>query len=406
MFSRRDTVLLAALVVVVAGLWLLLAPDDDRGSPADPRLSSFHTSPNGARALYLTLEELGVPTSRRLTSYPAGGAPATAALALLAPTEHPTPRELASLRSWVASGGTLLYAARPGDPTLDTLGLEVRPLAPDSLSPFEVSRWDGVPVEPRDHRWTEGLETAARARFAFDASSPALSGGDATPLLTTSEGEPAAVVFRRGQGTVVAWSDPRLLSNRTLREGGRPLVFARAAAEATADGDSVVFDEYHQGYRAGGGPVRATLRFVRRTAAGHAALQVAVAGLGLLLLAGRRFGAPVELRRGRRRSPLEHVDALSAAYRRADARSTVRRLLVAGLARRLGRSLPEDRSGTAFLERLADRLPAGRAEAERLLEEWRKGDRADLGVLARAVDAVVSSASGPVRRDSSDEDGV
>lgn len=405
MFSRRDTVLLVALVVVVGGLWMLLAPGDDEGSPGDPRLSSFHTSPNGARALYLTLQELGVPTTRRLTSYPAGEAPAPAALALLAPTQHPTPRELASLRSWVGSGGTLLYAARPGDPTLDTLGLDVRPLAPDSLSALGLSRWEGVRVEPRAHRWTEDMETTAAARYAFDASSPALSGGDATPLLTTEAGRPAAVVFRHGDGTVVAWSDPKLLSNRTLREGGRPLVFARAAAEATADGDSVVFDEYHQGHRAGGGPVRATLRFVRRTAPGHAALQVAVAGLGLLLLLGRRFGAPVELRRGRRRSPLEHVDALSAAYRRADARSTVRRLLVAGLARRLGRSLPEDRSRTAFLERLADRLPGGRGESERLLEEWKKGDGADLTVLALAVDAVVSSASGPVHRDPSNEDG-
>lgn len=405
MFSRRDAVLLVALVVVVAGLGLLLAPGDDEGDPGDPRLSSFHTSPNGARALYLTLQEVGVPTSRRLTSYPGRGTSATGALALLAPTQHPTPRELASLRSWVDSGGTLLYAARRGDRTLDTLGLDVRPLAPDSLGPLALSRWDGVPVEPRAHRWTEGLETTAAARLAFDGSSPALSGPDATPLLTTPNGEPAAVVFGKGDGTVVAWSDPQLLSNRTLRAGGRPLVFARAAAEATADGDSVVFDEYHQGYRAGGGPVRATLRFVRRTPAGHAALQVAAAGLGLLVLMGRRFGAPVELRRGRRRSPLEHVEALSAAYRRADARSIARRLLVAGLARRLGRALPEDRSGTAFLEGLADRLPYGRAEAERLLEEWKKGDGADLTVLARAVEAVVSSASGPVHRHPPNEDG-
>lgn len=405
MFSRRDAALLVALVVVLGGLWTLLGPGDQEGSPGDPRLSSFHTSPNGARALYLTLQELEVPASRRLTSYGDGGAPEAGALALLAPTEHPTPGELATLGRWVAAGGTLLYAARPGDPTLDTLGLDLRRLAPDSLSPLRLARWEGVRVEPRAHRWTEGLKTTARSRFAFDDSSSALAGGDATPLLATADGEPAAVVFGRGEGTVVAWSDPKLLSNRTLREGGRPLVFARAAAEATADGDSVVFDEYHQGYRAGGGPVRATLRFVRRTAPGHAALQLAVAAAGLLLLAGRRFGAPVELRQGRRRSPLEHVDALSAAYRRADARAAVRRLLVAGLARRLGGSLPEPGSGTGFLERLADRLPAGRAEAERLLEEWKRGDEADLTDLARAVDAVVSSASGPARHDPRNQGG-
>lgn len=405
MFSRRDTALLVAVVVVVGGLWMLLAPGDDEGSPGDPRLSSLHTSPNGARALYLTLQELGIPTSRRLTAYQEGEAPAAGPLALLAPTEHPTPRELASLRRWIDAGGTLLYAARPGDPTLDTLGLEVRSLAPDSLSPLGLAGWEGVPVEPRSHRWTEGLETTAAARFAFDDASPALSGRDATPLLATADGELAAVALPRGDGTVAAWSDPNLLSNRTLREGGRPLVFARAAAEAAADGDSVVFDEYHQGYRAGGGPVEATLRFVRRTAPGHAALQLAVAGLGLLLLLGRRFGAQIELEKGRRRSPLEHVDALSAAYRRADARGTVRRLLVAGLARRLGRTLPEDTTATEFLAPLADRLPGGRAEAERLTAEWKKRDGADLAVLARALDAVVASASGPVRRDSGNEHG-
>lgn len=392
MFDRRDAVLAAAITVLLAGVWLAVGPDGGERTPDTRKLTSFHASPNGARALFLTLRELGVPTSRRLTSWTDDGPPAGGAMALLAPDEAPTPDELAALHAWVASGGTLLYAARPGDPTLDTLGLEFRPLLPDTLSVLERAGWEGVPVRPRPHRWTEGLETTATARFVFADSSRALSGPDAATLLVTPDGGAAAVTFRVGEGRVVAWSDPALLSNRTLREGGRPLVFARAAAAA---GDSLVFDEYHQGYRAGGGPVEATLRFVRDTAPGRTALQLAVAGLGLLLLAGRRFGSPVEPRRGRRRSPLEHVDALSAAYRRAGARSVVRRRLVAGLARRLGRSRPAPGEEGAFLEALAARLPAGRAEARRLAEIWREGADADLTALAGAVDDLVSAVTGP-----------
>lgn len=392
MFSRRDRVIVAALVFLLGVVWLLARPGGRDRLLTDRKLSSFRTSPDGARALYLTLQELDVPTSRRLRPYAGGEAPAGRALALLAPTEPPSPLELTSLHTWIRSGGTLLYAARPGDPSLDSLGLSLESLAPDTLSLFQRPDWEGVGVRPRPHRWTGDLQTRARARRAFADSSEALSSRSATPLLVTPGGKVAVLTFRRGHGTVVAWSDPALLSNRALREGVRPLVFARAAAAVTSDGDSLVFDEYHHGHRAGGGPVRATLRFLRDTGPGRAALQLAVAGLGLLFLLGRRFGSPVELQQGRRRSPLEHVEALSAAYQRAGARDTARRLLIAGLARRLDRKVPEDVSETTFLERLADHLPAGGAEARLLLAEWKKGDRADLTELARRADAVASAA--------------
>lgn len=395
MFSRRDTVLAVVLVLLVGGLWLVGRPGAGEPDPGDPRPSSFLATPSGTHGLYLALGELGVPTSRRLAAYDADAAPIGGALALLAPREPLTPRELGALHDRVRSGGMLLYAARPGDPTLDTLGLELRSLVPDTLGPLERPGWAGVPLRPRPHRWTRESAATGSVAHAFTDGSPALAVPGATPLLVTEDGGRAVVAFPRGEGTVVAWSDPALLSNRALREGGRPLVFARAAVEATSAGDSLVFDEYHHGYRAGGGPVRATARFVRETAPGRTALQLALAGAGLLLLLGRRFGAPLELRRGRRRSPLEHVDALSAAYRRAGARATVRRRLVAGLARRLGRRLPEGTSEAAFLERLAGQLPTGRDEVERLLAEWRRGEAADPEGLARAVDAVVGAVRGP-----------
>ena len=51
MGSRRDTVLLVALVVVVLALALLTGRADPGGGGADPRPSTFVSSPSGARAL-------------------------------------------------------------------------------------------------------------------------------------------------------------------------------------------------------------------------------------------------------------------------------------------------------------------------------------------------------------------
>jgi len=154
----------------------------------------------------------------------------------------------------------------------------------------------------------------------------------------------------------------------------------------------VYFDEYHHGYRGGGSAVAGTLRFLRDRPWGHAALQWFAAALGLLLLAGRRFGAPVPPAPARRRSPLEHVEALAGAYRQGGARRTARRLLLAGLARRMGRRPPREGDGEReTLEKLTSFAAAGPAAAA-LRDEWKKGDAADLVALSRDVDRLLEEA--------------
>ena len=109
-------------------------------------------------------------------------------------------------------------------------------------------------------------------------------------------------------------------------------------------------------------------------------LQIIIAALALLLLAGARLGAPVPSLRGRRRSPLEHVEAVAAVYRRAQARRTTRQLLMAGLERRLGRRI------TAADGTIAATALNPSAQAERLREQWQRGIDGDLADLAGAVD--------------------
>jgi hypothetical protein len=376
--SGRDRALMVALIAIVGILALIAAPEEERDE-RDLRPSTFHAGESGARALFLVLERVGVRADRRLAPYVDADTLA-GPLALLAPAQPPTPAEREALRTWVEAGGTLLYAARPDDPTLETLGLTLDPGPPG-----------GVTAQPAGHPLAEGLEPVDGFRWTFADSSRGLGGAGAEAVLATPAGRPAVVVLEVGRGRVVAWSDVGPLRNRALRESGAALAFARTAAAAAGPDGVLWFDEYHQGYRGDGSPVAATLRFLRDEPAGRMALQLGLAGLLLLLAAGWRFGAPVPPPPARRRSPLEHVDALAGAYRQAGARATARRLLLGGLARRLGRAGPRDaRGGDELLERLGTRLPVGREAAGALREEWAKGDRADLVALARDVDRLLS----------------
>jgi hypothetical protein len=300
---------------------------------------------------------------------------------LLAPSEPPTPAELHALAQWVRGGGTLFYAAAPGDATLDTLGLRLRTGAPRRTG------WPGETAVALPHPLTRGVSGVSGVRFSFLPSSPLLRAAGAQRLLTLGAGRVAGVRAPLGAGWVVALSDAAPLGNAAVRSSGAAPIFARAVA----GGGRVVFDEYHQGYRTGGSAMGALLDFLRHTAPGHVALQLAAAALGLLLLAGRRFGAPLPPAPVRRRDPLEHVTALGEAYRQAGARRTARRLLLHGLLRRLGLASARDGEEEAALEALCRFAPAERREsAAALREEWRRGDRADLVTLSRRVDRLIT----------------
>jgi hypothetical protein len=381
--ERATLLLVVALTVVLA----YLAAPEDGASRSDPRPSSFHSSPEGARALYLTLEALDIPLVRRLTAF-AGADSLTGPLALIAPTIPLTPLELDALTEWIEAGGTLLYVARPGDPTLDALGLGEL---------VRLERGSGGVVASQvgaeaPHRWAEGGTPVGGFALAFADTAPALGSADAVPLLQTESGAVVAVTWRRGAGTVVAWSDRAPLVNGALRESGGAVIFARAAAEATRAGEPLAFDEYHHGYRGDGSAIAATLNFLSTTRPGHMTIQLAVAVAGLLLLAGWRFGAPIPPAPALRRSPLEHVDALAELYRQADAHATARRLLLAQFARRIGRTPPRGAAEEAdFFEDIAAVHGVdGGARVAAVHAEWRRGDRADLVGLARAMDELIS----------------
>lgn len=390
MGSRLERFLALGLVALVVAFVLLAGPGG-QAEGGDRRPSTFHSGDRGTLALFLALEELGVPSGRRQTAF-AGSDPLRGPLVMLAPMNQVEAGDLKALLAWIEGGGTLLYVAGDQEPLLDSLGLAIT-----RADGGDDDDWgdgpEAVSALPRPHPWTKGVPPVEEVSWAFADSSRFLA--TARPLLVSPAGRTVAAVGPKGKGTVVALADVDPFRNESLRASGAAVLFARAAKALTPRGGRVWFDEYHQGYRAGGGTPSATGRFLRGHPLGQAAFQLALAGAVLLLLYARRFGAPLPAPPVRRRSPLEHVEALAGAYRQAGARRTARRLLVAGLARRLGRRPPRDgREEREMLERLGAHPTGGRAAAP-LAEEMKKGEAADLAALTRTMDRLLEEVRKP-----------
>lgn len=389
--GRRDTglvVLLLVTIVLLAALAGATADPDDRG---DPRASTWVRSGEGTAALYWTLQDLGIAARRRTRPFLDADS-LRGVVAVLAPATPPTEEEAGALAEHVRGGGTLVYAASPyaaHGAVLDSLGLATRGLE-------GVAVWSGESrgARPGPHRWTEGVGAVDGFQRVFHDTSAALRAPGVETLLTV-DGAPAAVTWRMGAGRVIALADARPLRNGQLRTGGAALLFARAAAEV-ARGDTVWFDEYHHGFGGGAGAMTGILRHGGRVLPTGLWVQLLLAGALLLWAAGRRFGAPLPPPPLRRRSPLEHVEALAGAYRQAGARRTARRLLLAGLARRLGRRTPADEAAAAeMLGRMARQSPVGRDAAAQLERDFNRGPDAELVSLARGVDRYLDEVRRP-----------
>lgn len=361
----------------------------------DQRLSTLRGTADGALALYLTVQELNVPVARRRSPL-ADAEPIGGLLALLDPTTRLSPREVSELLSRIEQGGTLLYVPAAWDGLYDTLPLDLTylqdhgeealaygsPAAADTL----LNDADEPELRVLPHRWTRAGDTVRGVdRFLTGVADDPLPG---TPLVVAEDTLVAVHELPWGRGSILVVSDPDLLANGSIREGGLTPILARMAAELTGDGTVLTFDEYHHG-EVSRGVGRATGALLVGHPLGHVLLQWLAVALLALLAAGWRFGSSVPARTGRRRSPLEHVDALAATWREARALRIPRLRVVAGLARHLGRPVPRDETETAaLLQRLRT---GGRVDPEALeaLERALAGDE-ELAAVTAAVDHILT----------------
>jgi hypothetical protein len=386
----------SAAALVVAAVVGLREGVGGAGTPVeDPRLSTYSTGPNGAKGLAETLHRLGlVMRPRRHALFDLAEDTVRAdprRLLAFLDINVPTAQEIAAVRGYVARGGRIFVAGYTG--IEQCFAYRSRPVA------WPRSGVDSIPIElpepgwraPRTRRvlWPVPPESlragAGGARGARGAGGAGGAGGapadeDGTEtcatvapaaldtLLRARDGRPVALRLEfRGGGEAILLADARYLRNRSLKETDAGLVVVPwFLAGGTR---SVTVDEYHQGYGDKSWLFSAAWHWLTSTPAGWAMLQLLGVGLVAVAVAAVRFGPPRRVIETRRRSPLEHLEALAAGLEGAAGVDTTVALTVSGLRRRLGRAgilrPDEQRSWLAGLE-LALPTPAGRNAARRL----------------------------------------
>ena len=384
----------ALVLAAIAGL--RTAPSEEL---YDARRSTYLAGPEGARGLAQALELLGVPVEPRqrpLYGLAADSVPvdSTAWFALLGlvpqPVEtgllFPATREVSDaerreLMRYLQRGGALLLAGSNG--VEECFGMEVIRVSDAGEHESDVVGPPGVDSLPAARYVWEALDAEDRPEGCV---SPAVV--TSRLLLRTADGQ--AVAWRHlleGGGRVILLADSRYLSNRLLRETqAGPLLLRWVLDEAPS---RLMVDEYHQGFGVGGSIVAAAWAWTKRSPAGWAMLQLALAGLIALAVAAVRFGPALRVIERRRRSPLEHLDALAVGLERSAGHAAAVRRIAGGLRRRLSRTGHVPRRAADDLQWLESLgLAAQSAEARRAVERLGRVLRerdGDERVLAAAI---------------------
>jgi hypothetical protein len=401
MSSRLEIGLALLLAVAIAvAVW---AGNRTPKPPADDqRTSTFLTGPDGSRAVYEVLVRLGRPVQRQrspLFALNADTSRPPALLVVLNPVVPLQPEEIEEVTAYVRAGGAVLSSGHGGG-ILRCTGWRLEPdrWTDDSVN---VSTPDGMrslprvarvlQLQPKDSTEAPRRSLEGLVKQQPDSNSCAqLVAERREPLLYAATGRPVLLrLWYPGGGSITLASDKGWFTNRIWRDTDVPLVLLPLLTSPRGTRGRIVVDEYHQGFRRDEHSVTSiTWAWLRNSPVGWAVLQILAIGLVWLAVMAVRFGPAREVVQRRRRSPLEHLEALGAGLESAQDESTAVRRLVAGLQRRLSVSRGGDTETWLEALELAMRRPEGRAAVRRLRHLLRERGGTDGSLVLATAQAV------------------
>jgi hypothetical protein len=326
---------LIALLVITA----ILSPigEDTNGR----YVSTRSTAINGAHGLRVVLGRLGWHTSERLIPY-GETLDTTATYIMLSTPIDLSAHEVHALLEAVRRGANAIVVPDRGSAIADSIGIRVasrtfltlRPTSDTLMGSYDradsLTENFGVLSARTFHRYLE-------ATPATDSDSVGTWPGLAHTLLYVDRKDlkPEIAVLPVGRGQVVAIGDPSFLRNDVVRKTAGAVLAVRILESIDSSRSSpLVFDEYHQGYGDRSSQFDVLRDALFDTTWGRAIVQIAIAALLYLMVIGVRPIAPMSRARYERRSPLEHVSALSRAYEAIGATGLAVQRLVRGVRRR------------------------------------------------------------------------
>ena len=402
------TEIVSAVLLAAALIAAVLAGRRQRHAVAgwEP-VSTYTTGPTGGRGPYDVLVRLGVPVERRRTALfdlarRVQNRPAV--LAVVSPELWLQSAEREAVARYVATGGKLVAVGDAGGLTQcfgwdtsrpDSTDLEGRDsaavVAPEGFAALPRVGWvlhriGQADLKDQVKRNEEVAKRGAPRRFTRDNDDcrSALPAGVDTLLATPHH---APVVLRlhfRGGGSALLVGDDGYFRNAAWRYSSVPELLVPLILLPSRG--RISWDEYHHGYGEQASRGGALIGWMARSPVGWVLFQLVAVALLWLAVRAVRFGPARAVVERRRRSPLEHVEALAAGLEGAGGVDTAVALTVSGLRRRLSRTgQPPHGDPRQWLATLELALPAvrGRRAARRLQDTLTKPGGAER-VLAAA----------------------
>lgn len=309
-----------------------------------PVASSYSAAPQGCKALYLVLEELGLPVSRFRKPFQNLGSQQGGLIVADARRIPFTARELDKLEEWIKNGNRFVLfqgdAWRAGQNESRKNGPEPgtqRSFSDRSLPArrfgLELKRFSDssrakVPVSSKELEEVTELNVSKRARW------------ESTPqgwtALVSDNAGPVVVSMKMGKGQIIAISDPTMVQNRFIDQAQNVRLIP-ALMLGKGRPVHILFDEYHHGHAIS----ESFWGYIGSSIFAWIILQSAVC-LALFFYSGRagRVGRYLPLNRPVGRSSLEHVDSMVNVFASCKAGSValeaVLQRFLSGISRKSG----------------------------------------------------------------------
>ncbi|HKR55055.1 MAG TPA: DUF4350 domain-containing protein [Gemmatimonadales bacterium] len=375
--SVRAEIGLALLLAL--GITVAMVVGKKSGAPAavyEPA-STFASGPSGSRGPYEVLQELGVKVERRriplfdLNSETDHHPRILIILDLEQPGLPLESSEIKQVAQFVQSGGMLVLAGFTGGIA------RCLPWAIRSQTSYRPDSFPVAPVAGRDLPDVTNFFQPRRDSVAPGEGTHCPVFGVATTdtVVRTQSGRPVVLDLRyRDGGRIVFLADDGWFRNTAWKTTNVPYVLAPMIQSAARD-RLVAFDEYHHGFSSSSAPAL-TIVWLMGTPVGWFLLQILLVGLVWLVVSAFRFGPALPVIDRRRRSPLEHLDALAAGLESSEGSQTALGLIVGGLRRRLSRTGegPAAKANEQWIAALMLAMPTaqGRGAVRRLREAFTK----------------------------------
>jgi hypothetical protein len=307
----------AALVGLVA-----LTAAAGTGNEASGTGSSFSNRPDGARAAYLTLRQLGYRVERSYEPLALLDAdPVLTVLVLASPQARLSDQDRRALAAFAERGGVALVSGFEGALALGSSSPHAIPVLDREHRVYRALRGEMLSTPGDEADLTEGALEVTMAAEVRDAG----FGSGYVPLYGAS-GEDVVLSARLGEGRIVWWAGSSPLTNEAIADAHN----FELLLNVLGGGERVIlWDEHYHGYG------RSLWSYAAGTPLPLAAAQLALLAVAALLTWSRRPG-PIRPRvLDARTSPMEFVDTMGGLYERA----AIAHAAVSAAARRLRRAL-------------------------------------------------------------------